>query len=139
MSREQTVPQIPREKFAFSDPSRMIHDQKIETKQIGYFRDAWNRFRKNKSSVVAAIIIVILLLYAIFVPIFCETNYSLSLTDTTYLTYIKLLPRNKFFVKLGIDFWDGCSKQTIGIAQKNYFDAMSQETGHDVITRICDE
>ena len=139
MSREQTVPQIPREKFAFSDPSRMIHDQKIETKQIGYFRDAWNRFRKNKSSVVAAIIIVILLLYAIFVPIFCETNYSLSLTDTTYLTYIKLLPRNKLFVKLGIDFWDGCNKQTIGIAQKNYFDAMSQETGHDVITRIYDE
>ncbi len=127
------------EKFRFADPSRHIHDERIETKQIGYFRDAWNRFCKNKSSVVAAIIIVILLLYAIFVPIFCETSYSLALRDTTYLTYTKLLPKNRLTTKLGLDFWDGCRNMTVGVAQYNYYNAMSEETGHDVITKVYDE
>ncbi len=74
---------IPVEKFRFTN-SRSSSDEKFKTKQIGYFEDAWNRFRKNKSSIVATIIIAILILYALLVPIFCETTYSKSLTDTTY-------------------------------------------------------
>ena len=139
MDTKEFIPQVAPEKFSFADPSRRIHDEKIETKQIGYFRDAWNRFRKNKSSVVAAVIILILLLYAIFVPVFCETSYSLALRDTTYLTYTKLLPKNNLFAKLGIEFWDGCRSQTIGVAQYNYYNAMSKETGHDVITKVKKE
>ena len=139
MDTERSIPQIAPEKFNFADPSRRIHDEKIETKQIGYFRDAWNRFRKNKSSVVAAIIIVILLLYAIFVPIFCETSYSLALRDTTYLTYTKLLPKNMLFVKMGANFWDGCRNMTVGVSQYNYYNAMSYETDHDVITDVFKE
>ena len=139
MDTKGSMQHIAPEKIRFADPSRHIHDERIETKQIGYFRDAWNRFRKNKSSVVAAIIIVILLLYAIFVPIFCETSYSLALRDTTYLTYTKLLPKNRLTTKLGLDFWDGCRNMTVGVAQYNYYNAMSEETGHDVITKVYDE
>ena len=76
---------IPAEKFQFVDQGDRIHDNKFDTKPIGYFKDVWLRFCRNKSSVVAAIIILVLVLYAIFVPIFCETTYSRALTDTTYL------------------------------------------------------
>lgn len=130
--KTQNIPNIPVEKLRFANRDGHIHDQKFETKQVGYFRDALRRFGKNKSSVVAAVIILILLLYAIFVPILCETNYSSSLTDTTYLTYTKLLPYSKLLSPLG--FWDGCSRKTISEADYLYYSAMGQETGMPVIT-----
>ena len=128
------LPNVPVEKLKFASPDRKFHDQKFETKQVGYFADAFRRFCKNRSSVVAAIIIACLLLYAIFVPILCETNYSRSLTDTTYLTYTKLLPRSRFFSRFG--FWDGTSRKTISEADYLYFSAMSEETGMPVITKV---
>ena len=134
MMNTNQFPNIPVEKLKFASPDRRIHDEKFKTKQVGYFKDAFRRFCKNKSSVVAAIIIIILLLYAIFVPIFCETNYSRSLTDTTYLTYTKLLPRSEFFSRMG--FWDGCNRRTISEADYLYFTAMEKETGMPVITKI---
>ena len=100
MNAEQ-IKNIPAEKFAFAGPDRRIHDEKLETKQIGYYRDAFNRFCRNKSSVVAAIIIFILLMYALFVPILGENNYTRALTDTTYLNYVKLLPNSHIFKWLG--------------------------------------
>ena len=90
MINKNNIPEIPAEKFNFVGVDAKIHDQKFETKQISYFRDAFNRFCKNKSSVVAAIIIIALVLYAIFVPVFCETTYSRALTDTMYLVYYEI-------------------------------------------------
>ena len=51
---------IPKEKFALAGENRRISDTKFETKPVGYFKDAFNRFKKNKSSLVAAIIILLL-------------------------------------------------------------------------------
>ena len=56
---------IPQEKFEFVSKDKKIHDQKLDTKPIGYFKDAWIRFRKNKSSIVAFGIIMFLVLFAI--------------------------------------------------------------------------
>ena len=135
MMKNNNIPEIPAEKFQFIGVDAKLHDQKFETKQISYFRDAFRRFCKNTSSVVAAIIIIVLVLYAIFVPVFCETNYSLSLTDTTYLSYTKLLPRNQLFVKMGLPFWDGGSKTTLGEANYIYTKAIGVETGFENITK----
>lgn len=123
---------IPAEKFRFTN-SRSSSDEKFKTKQIGYFEDAWNRFRKNKSSIVATIIIGILILYALLVPMFCETTYSKSLTDTTYLTYTKLLPKLKGFEWLG---WDGCQKVEMTDYNLNYYRAIEAETGYDVVRQV---
>ena len=57
------------EKFVLVQSDAKIKDVKFDTKPIGYFKDAFMRFRKNKSSVTAAIIIIFLLLFAIFGPI----------------------------------------------------------------------
>ena len=139
MINKNNIPDIPAEKFAFVGVDGRLHDQKFETKQVSYWRDAFHRFCKNKSSVVAAIIIVCLLLYAIFVPVFCETAYSLSLTDTTYLDYTKLLPKNKLCVALGLDFWDGCNVQTLSENNYNYKRAIGVETGDTIIKEVMEE
>ena len=68
--------EVPKDKFRFVPMEGRTHDKKLETKPVGYFRDAMNRFRKNKGSVAAAWIILLLVLYAILIPIFCETPYS---------------------------------------------------------------
>ena len=130
---------IPVEKFQFVGENRKLHDQKFDTKQVSYFRDAFNRFCKNRSSVIAGIIILALVLYAIFVPIFCQTSYSRALTDTTYLNYTKLSPRNELFVSLGLDFWDGCSVKELGEATMQYNRAIGVETGFDAIKKIVSQ
>ena len=129
---KNNIPNIPAEKFRFVASGQRLHDQKFETQKISYFRDAFNRFCKNKSSVTAAIIILCLVLYAIFVPMFCTTTYSAALTDTKYLNYTNLLPKNQLFVDMGLKFWDGGSDMTIGRGTYEAFKAMAQESGYDV-------
>ncbi len=133
---KNNIPNIPAEKFRFVADNERLHDQKFETKQISYFRDAFNRFCKNKSSVTAAIIIFSLVLYAIIVPFACETTYSKDLTNTLYLSYGKLLPKNDFCVDMGWNFWDGASEQTVGEATYIAMQAIEAETGMDVVKTL---
>ena len=122
-----TAVTVPKDKFRFVPMEGRMHDKKLETKPVGYFRDAMNRFRKNKGSVAAAWIILLLVLYAIFIPIFCETPYSRALTDTMYLNYTKLPPKIPF---LGID---GCSDVTVNSGKYHYYKAIAEETGLETI------
>ena len=109
--------QQPDEDFSFAQSNTQIHDQRFETAPIGYFKDAWRRFCKNKSSVVAAVIIVLLILFALLTPIF--STYDMSFTES-YYTYT--LPKSTFFSKFGI--WDGCSSRTVNQQTYDYYDAM---------------
>lgn len=96
MARKNTdYTNIPKEKFEFFDRSEAIHDKKLETKPVGYFKDAMMRFCRNKSSLTAAVIIALLLAFALIVPLVSHNSYTKSKTDTTYLQYGKLLPKVK--------------------------------------------
>ena len=130
---EMNHERIPASAFEFVPMEGREHDKKLESKPVGYFRDAFNRFCKNKSSVVAACIIILLVLYAIIVPAFCETTYSRALTDTNYLNYTKLPPK---WEALGID---GCSDVTINEATYQKLMAMETETGMDVVRDVYRE
>ena len=55
---------IPAEKFQFIQQDAQIHDLKFETEPVGYLKDAFRRFRKNKSSVIGGLVIIILILFA---------------------------------------------------------------------------
>lgn len=138
MRNKNIIPEIPAEKFKLVGVDARLHDRKFETKQVSYFRDAFNRFCKNKSSVVAAIIIICLVLYAILVPIFCETNYSRALTDTNYLNYTKLAPKCQLFIDMGLPFMDGTKSLTLSEANMKYYEAIGAETGNTIITRVTD-
>ena len=127
---------IPLEKLRFADPGRRTGDKKFDTKPMSYAKDVFRRFCKNKSSVVAAVIIILLVLFAILVPIFCETPYSLSLTDTAYLKYRNLLPKSEYFSQYG--FWDGAEDKTINENQYNIYRALEMETGSVVMVSASD-
>lgn len=84
-NNEKKIEHIPAEMFAFTQSNVDIHDKKLSTKSRGYFADAWIRFKKNKSSVVAAGIIGFLVLYAIIVPI--VSPFTVNDTDNVYVNF----------------------------------------------------
>ncbi len=128
---------IPMEKFKFANKAERVTDKKFDTKPVSYAKDVWTRFCKNKSSVVAACIILFLLLFSIFTPIIASTNYTEALTDTTYLQYTTLLPKNKLLTPLGI--WDGCQRVTLNKSDYYYWKAIEAETGAEIMPKVYRE
>lgn len=133
---EKAFENISASAFEFVDEEGRLHDKKLETKPIGYFKDVMIRFSRNKSSVVAAIIILVLVLYAVLVPIFAQTTYSRSLTDTMYLNYAKLPPKASGLSWLG---FNGRSKITVNKSSYYSLKAIAQETGLNPITDVYRE
>ena len=127
---------IPKEKFEFCQSDAHLHDKKLETKPVGFFKDVFRRFCKNKGSVVAACIILVLVLFAIFAPLFCSNAYNTALTDTTYLKYQKLLPRLELFADMKLGFWDGAQNKTINHNQYLIYQAFAEETGTSPIVKV---
>jgi oligopeptide transport system permease protein len=60
--------QMNKEKLVLANRPEMQFDDKFQTKPIGYYKDAWLRFKKNKASVIAALILIILITMAIIGP-----------------------------------------------------------------------
>ena len=70
ISREK----IPQEMFQMVSGEK-IFDQQIEGEAIGFFKDAWIRFKKNKAAVIGGIIILLIVLMAIFAPMFSKYHF----------------------------------------------------------------
>ena len=81
-----------------------IFDTKFETKPVGYFKDAWIRFTKNKGSVAAAIILMILVSFAVFGPLFSPWK-----TNDNNTLYQYRLPKIR---EASNGFWDGTKMKT---------------------------
>lgn len=82
------IPALSKDKFRFVQQNEKIHDKALKTKPIGYFKDAWIRFRKNKASVAAAIVLAVIVLYAIIVPFISRHK----LGEKSDMTYKKMNP-----------------------------------------------
>ncbi len=121
---------IPQEKFRLVDRGERISDKKFENKAVGYFQDAFNRFKRNKSSMAAAVILVLLLLYAIIIPFI--SNYNVDFRDGYYKT---VLPKAEieFLANLG---WDGCGVQNEGQAGFDYYYSIGYEYGDSAVKEI---
>ena len=88
-----------------------ILDQPLETKEIGYYKDSWNRFKKNKASLVAFIIICIVLIFVAFGPYMKKYDLpKTNATDALRLGY--LTPKIPVLEDLGI--FDGSKTVTRG-------------------------
>ena len=131
MMEKNLYPEIPKEKFAFVQKDERIHDEKLQTKSISYLGDAWLRFRKNKSSVVAFCLIVFLLLFAIITPF--VSPYTVQFRDGYYKS---VLPKNTLFENAG--FWDGARKEKVSEIGYHYYNAIGQETGVPVVKKEYD-
>lgn len=105
-----------------------ITDQAFETKEIGYYQDSWNRFKKNRASLTAFVIICIVLFFVIFGPYMKVYNLPQeNLSEAQKLDNIS--PKMPILEKLGI--FDGTRKVTRG---RRFLIAMAKsEFGKDVI------
>ena len=119
---------ISSEKFVFRADNKNIHDTKLETKPVTYFRDALNRFARNKASIVATVIIALLVLFAIIAPIL--SPYTVAYEDKNYAF---ARPKNELFYNLGIPFWDGGTQKEVNQLTYDQYRAIEEETGRVVI------
>ncbi len=120
--------QISSEKFKLHVTEGALHDTKLETKPVSYFRDALNRFAKNKGSILAFGIIIILVLFAVITPIL--SPYTVAYHDPYYKF---IMPRNELFYSLGIPFWDGGTNKEVNKLAYDMYRAIQEETGRKVI------
>ncbi len=96
---------IAAERFRFVQQNEKLHDKELKTKPIGYFKDAWMRFKKNKASVVAAVILLLIVLYAIIVP--WVSIFKIGDADAKYA---KVLPKLELG---GIKIFSGASNMSL--------------------------
>ncbi len=137
MSNKVNIDLIPKEKFQFADTSDIMHDKKLQTKQMSFFRDVFHRFCKNKSSVVASIIILILVFFSIVGPFCVSTKYaSAYTTDTLLVNYKYLKPRLSFMV--GTGFWDASSVIEVSENRYNILRAMEIERNTTIIQEVIE-
>ncbi|MBR5065119.1 MAG: ABC transporter permease [Oscillospiraceae bacterium] len=119
--------QIPAEKFRFVNQDERIHDKKFDDKPIGYFKDAWLRFKKSKASVVAAVIIILIVLYAFCCPLLIRSHSATFMANL----YAKKPGRITWIKDLGLGIADGGTKRNfserglqsklaIGVGAENY-------------------
>lgn len=106
----------------------LIKDIPLETKEIGYYKDSWNRFKKNRASLVAFYIICVVLFFVILGPYM--KDYDLYERDTIEAARIgNLTPKIPGLEKLGI--FDGTKTVTRGKQFLLYMN--STDLGKDVI------
>lgn len=111
---------IPAEQFEFTQLDERIYDQEFEGEPVGFFRDAWLRFRTNKASVAALCIIVFVVLCAIVGPMIRPYHFRQQHTDFGILP-----PRVQGIEKLGI--LDGCKVLELQVPQvEEYGDAVEE-------------
>ncbi len=103
---------IPKEKFSFVHENDRIHDKKFDDKPVGYFKDAWIRFRKSKASVVAAIIIILVILFSLLTPLFITTH------DNSFMaTQYARKPARVTWLRDTIGIMDGGVNRTVTEAE----------------------
>ena len=98
---EHTI-SLQKDDFTLNQLDTKLHDTKFKSKPTTFFKDAFRRFAKNKSSVAGGIILGTIVLFSIFVPIF--NDHSLDLTNPYLAQQTKLAPK---LFDTGTGFWDG--------------------------------
>ncbi len=117
--------------FEFANQGKEIHDQRFDTKPVGYMKDALRRFAKNKGSVVAACVILILILFALITPL--ASPYTVAFRDPYYKT---TLPITQAAIdNQNIDFWDGCSEKEFSKIKFEQYYGINIETGQPAVKR----
>lgn len=107
---------IEKDKFTFVNEEILIKDEKFKVKPVGYYQDAWNRFKKNRASVVALYFILVILIMTIVGPHL--RGYDLPQTDGALALYFDRLPAKiPGFENLGI--FDG-TKEVKGLSVGYY-------------------
>ncbi len=132
MTENNNIPSIDKSKFVFTQMDSELHDTKLETKSRSYLGDAWLRFRKNKSSVVASFIIAFLLLFALVSPII--SPYTINDKDRFYQSYG---PYIESIAEKNIGIFDGATtRSSQNEKSMTFWRGIAEETGRDPVLRV---
>lgn len=82
-------PDLTPDKFKIIGMVDAEQTEKSAHKSVGYFKDAWGRFKKNKASILALVIIICILLFALLTPLF-QITHPMDFLDPYYA---KMSPR----------------------------------------------
>ena len=91
-------------KFELAQKNEKLTDVKFKEKPVTFAKDAFIRFCKNKSSIVAAAVLGFLIICSIVIPFTLPYDVSSTHADETFLA-------PKLF-KAGTGFWDGTKQYT---------------------------
>jgi oligopeptide transport system permease protein len=101
------IPIIDKNKLVFVQKNQVLLDEALKTKPIGYYKDAWNRFKKNKASYVAMFFILFIMFFTIVGPILKVYDLpSVSAIEANRLR--ELPPRVPLLENIGI--FDGSKR-----------------------------
>lgn len=125
------IDNVPSENLTLALNQESLHDQAFETKPVSYIHDCFNRFCKNKSSIVASVIILLIVIYAIIVPFasskgiraqsYAEFKDGFKDSRFQYVTpYCGLFK--------GTGFWDGT--KTEEVSSDVYFSYVNDDSNH---------
>lgn len=117
---------LPREKFVLAGQDRTIRDERPASPPVGYFKDAWRRFKKNKASIAAACIILALMLFSLISPLF--SPYSLGFSDTVLRNRI---PKNEVLSHIGIA--TGCYEKDLNERAFAYYAGIGVGASYDPV------
>jgi oligopeptide transport system permease protein len=107
-----------------------IKDEKLSTKPIGYYKDAWLRFKRNKAALVATVMIAIIVFFTIVGPYM--KSYDLPNQDKIVANYFRELPpKIPGLEKLGI--FDG--SKVIKGRDKQFIDSLPE----GIVKKVLDE
>lgn len=88
---------LDKSKFILVQKNQILLDEALKTKPIGYYKDAWNRFRKNKASFVAMFFILFILFFTIVGPLM--KVYDLPSVSAIEANRLRELPPKVPFLK----------------------------------------
>ncbi len=99
-----------------------IQDKPLKTKEIGYYKDSWNRFKKNKGALSAFYIILGILAFVTIGPFLNPYNLPQTAPNEA-LRFAYLEPKIQFLENFGI--FDGSREIKAG---KRFLHAMENST-----------
>lgn len=123
--------ELDRKDFVFLGENREPAEEigKKAVRPIGYFQDAWRRFQKNRSSLVALFVLGILVLFCLLAPLL--TPYTLLDKESVY-------PNKRPYLSAfeGSGFWDGGRENEFTEGNYAYFNAIERETGLNPVIKV---
>lgn len=132
MSQNTEFEHIPQEEFAFVQLDASLHDKKLKTKSRGYFADAFLRFKKNKSSLVAAWILLFLVLFALISPV--VSPYDVNDKDKVYINCPAFVPA---IAEKNWGILDGArTLSSQNELSMSYWEGIAEETGKNPVIRV---
>lgn len=129
-SNQENNEKLNRRQFAFAKGEDLARLEEVDSPPAdGYLKDAWRRFAKNRSSLLALMVLAVMVLFCLLAPLL--TPYTLSDKESVY-------PNKRPYLRVfeGSGFWDGGRENEFTLGNYDYFTAIARETGLNPVIKV---